>query len=241
MPPQHFRDKPLADFYVYSFPWNLLYFPTCKHPNMQNIIWFTCFWILYNYTTSSLQLAFVFHPAACFADVFMLTRMLVVQAFVLFFTDAPPLVHHLIVWVFHFSWEEYLQSLQVSLWERMAWDLGVWGSWCMCACVSLGHAQHWQSCRIWTSSTSFLKSMSFQKKLYRFISPSAMTKPLLHILSKTSYFPSFVGTVVANLVALKFASPYLLLCRSFHVFIRHLGFDFFFFPVLGRHCYSSFL
>lgn len=119
-------------------------------------------------------------------------------------------------------------------------DLGVWDSWCMCACVFLGHAQHWQPCRIWTSSTSFLKSMSFQKKLYRFISPSAMTKPLLHILSKTSYFPSFVGTVVANLVALKFASPYLLLCRSFHVFIRHLDIDFFF-PVLGRPCYSSFL
>ena len=136
--------------------------------------------------------------------------------------------HHLTMWVFPISWEAYLQSSQASLWEHMAWDPGVWDFWRMSACVSLGHAQHWQPCRIWTSSTSFIKSMSFQKKLYRFISPSTMIKPLLHILSKTSCFPNLVGTVVANLVALKFASPYLLLCRSFHVFIRHLGFDFFF-------------
>ena len=66
--------------------------------------------------------------------------------------------------------------------------------------------------------------MSFQKKAYRFTSPSAMTK---FWLSKTTCFPTSVGTVAANLVALKFATPYLLLCRSFHILIRYLSFDFF--------------
>lgn len=189
-----------------------------------------------------MQLAFVFHPTACCICRCIRGDMDACSSgFCCFVFHGCLLVRHLIMWVFPFSWEEYLQSSQVSLWEHMAWDLGAWDFWCMCACVSLGHAQHWQPCRSWTSSTSFIKSRSFQKKLYRFISPSAMIKPLLHILSKTSCFPNFLGTVVANLVALKFASPYLLLCRSFHIFIRHLFCFVLFFPVLGHRCYSSFL
>lgn len=64
------------DFFIFSHMY---------HPDMQNIIWFACFCILYDYVTHFLQLAFLL--TNCFSDLSMLMWALVIYTL---FSLMPP-------------------------------------------------------------------------------------------------------------------------------------------------------